>query len=132
MVTNLVGTLALGDRFKIFNAASFDGAFASMSLPPLPPGWDWNTSQLLTLGELWIVAVNPPVLGQAWVSGTDFSFAGTGGTPGGEYRVLASTNAALPMALWTAIATNRFDSGGNFIFTNPMDLSQRFYRLQVP
>ena len=67
LVTNLVGTLALGDRFKIFNAASFDGAFASMSLPPLPPGWDWNTSQLLTLGELWIVAVNPPVLGQAWV-----------------------------------------------------------------
>jgi len=50
----------------------------------------------------------------------------------GEYLVLASTNANLPLALWTAVASNRFDTSGNFIFTGPINLSQQFYRLQVP
>jgi len=131
-VTRLAGTLAPGDTFKIFNARSYAGSFASMSLPPLPPGLGWNTSQLPSSGTLWVVATHPPVLGPPRVSGTNFTFTGTGGTPGWEYLVLASTNANLPLALWTAIATNRFDTSGNFIFTGPMNLSQRFYCLQVP
>jgi len=131
-VTNLTGTLAPGDSFKLFNAGSYAGSFASMSLPPLPPGQGWNTSQLPSSGTLWVVATHPPVLGAPRVSGSNFTFAGTSGTPGWEYLVLASTNANLPLALWTAIATNRFDTSGNFIFTGPMNPSQQFYCLQVP
>jgi hypothetical protein len=45
--------------------------------------------------------------------------------------VLATTNVALPVSNWTRIATNSF-AGGNFSFTNAVNLPQRFYLLQVP
>ena len=37
------------------------------------------------------------------------------------------------MAQWTRVATNRFDAGGNFTFTNNVhtDGSQIYYRLQL-
>jgi hypothetical protein len=48
--------------------------------------------------------------------------------------VLVSTNIALPLNQWTRIATNQFDAGGNFTFTNGVDTNagQQFYFLQVP
>jgi hypothetical protein len=60
--------------------------------------------------------------------------SGSGGTSNATYRVLASTNLALPITNWTALATNVFDSSGSFIFTNAIspDIPQRFYVLQVP
>ena len=35
VVTNLGGTLALGDSFTLFQAGSFNGSFAATALPPL-------------------------------------------------------------------------------------------------
>ena len=58
-------------------------------------------------------------------------FNGTGGTPGWYYYVLTSTNLAAGM--WTPVATNQFDAGGNFAVTNAInpDRPQTFYRLQL-
>jgi hypothetical protein len=45
IVTNIgVVALAAGDSFKLFNAASYSGAFAKVILPPLPAGLGWNTN----------------------------------------------------------------------------------------
>ena len=53
------------------------------------------------------------------------------GHPGGIYRVLVSTNLALPIGNWTRMATNSFDAmTGEFRFTNIIGNSQLFYRLQ--
>ncbi|HEX3628381.1 MAG TPA: LamG-like jellyroll fold domain-containing protein [Verrucomicrobiae bacterium] len=53
IVTNLGGALASGDSFKLFNAGSYSGNFASLILPPLS-GLGWNTNGLgngvLTVG----------------------------------------------------------------------------------
>ncbi|HEV2328237.1 MAG TPA: LamG domain-containing protein, partial [Verrucomicrobiae bacterium] len=53
IVTNLGGTIVSGDSFKLFNAGSCSGGFASLILPPLS-GWGWNTNGLangiLTVG----------------------------------------------------------------------------------
>jgi hypothetical protein len=49
----------------------------------------------------------------------------------GSYYVLAATNTALPLSTWTRIATNAF-VGGNFSFTNDVNLPQRYYLLQLP
>jgi len=59
---------------------------------------------------------------------------GSGGTPGGTYYMLASTNITLPTIQWPRIATNQFDAGGSFSLTFPLDsnVHERFYRLQVP
>lgn len=47
-VTNLAGTLSLGQTFKIFNAGTFSGSFSNISLPPLGAGLAWNTNNLAT------------------------------------------------------------------------------------
>jgi hypothetical protein len=62
-------------------------------------------------------------------SGTNIVITGTNGLANGVYYVLSSTNVALPLANWTAIATNSFDGSGNFSATLPISASdkQRFY-----
>ena len=52
MVTNLGGTLAAGDSFRLFSANSYGGHFASASLPPLVPGLYWDSSQLAVNGTV--------------------------------------------------------------------------------
>jgi hypothetical protein len=66
--------------------------------------------------------------------GTNVVAQGTNGVPGGSYHVLATTNLALPLTNWTSVASNLFDSGGNFAFTNGIVLGRRceFYLLQLP
>ncbi len=69
-------------------------------------------------------------------SGTNgvFILTGAGGTNGGMYAVLTSTNLATPLGLWTSVATNQhFNSLGQFVFTNiaPTDAAQLFYILQT-
>jgi T5SS/PEP-CTERM-associated repeat protein len=59
-VTHLGPTaLAAGDRFPLFNATSYAGAFASLSLPPLPAPLFWKNN-LLTDGSIAVAA--PPAI----------------------------------------------------------------------
>ena len=63
VVSNLAGTLAGGDSFKIFDAPAYAGAFNAFSLPPLTAGLTWDTAALTTSGTLSVVsdnASNPP------------------------------------------------------------------------
>src|SRR5262249_35475191 len=44
ILTNLSGILTTNDSFKLFNAASYSGAFTNI-IPPVPlPGLKWDTS----------------------------------------------------------------------------------------
>jgi hypothetical protein len=76
----------------------------------------------------------PLAFGSIGFDGVNLVCAGTGGTFGGIFFVLASTNLALPTSQWQKIATNYFDGTGNFIFSNALDASapQNFYLLQLP
>jgi hypothetical protein len=62
-----------------------------------------------------------------------FILSGGGGTNSAKYYVLTSSNLVTPLNLWTPIATNQFDSQGQFIFTNipPTNTPQLFYILQM-
>jgi len=134
VVTNTAGTLAAGDKFKLFNAPSYSGSFASNSLPSLAPGLDWNTTKLNISGTLWVVTTNPPTLSTPTSGGGNFSFGGFGGTPGWDYYVITATNVTLPLAAWTRVVTNQFDALGNCNVSVPLDPLQPllFYRVQVP
>jgi len=66
------------------------------------------------------------------VSGANLALSGVG-HPGGTYRVLVSSNLALPTGNWRRILTNSFDSvTGQFSFTDVIDPGNRqlFYLLQ--
>ena len=135
IVTNIGATaLAAGDSFKLFNAASFSGAFAKLILPSLPAGLVWNANALNAAGTLSVVVATAPVIGPVLLSGTNLVFAGTGGVANANFYLLGSTDVSLPLTNWTRLLTNQFDSNGNFNFTNfvPSDAPQDFYLLQLP
>jgi hypothetical protein len=80
-----------------------------------------------------IVLLPPPSISSVSLSGGTLGLSGTGGVPGADYRVLSSTDPALPLNQWTVIATNMMDSNGNFNFSTPPPPSQpqTFYTLRV-
>jgi len=92
-----------------------------------------------TIGQVKLVvtAPLPPNFGNIKVAagsgGGSFVLSGTGGVTNGTYLVLTSTNLLLPLSQWQIAATNPFDAGGNFNFTNtPAPGSpQLFYLLQL-
>lgn len=115
--------LAIGDTFTLFTAGTYSGSFTSYNLPALPLGMGWSTSQLGVNGSISIVSVlvTSPVFSSVSLSGTKLVLGGTNGVAGNPYYVLTSTNLTLPLAQWTVIATNSFDSFGNFSFTNAVN-----------
>jgi autotransporter-associated beta strand protein len=130
-VTNVGGTLVSGDSFRLFNAGAYAGAFANFILPALAGNLVWNTNALALSGTLSVAAYAPPVIGSISLAGGNLVASGSGGIPFWTYYVLASTN--LTAAQWTPVATNQFDTAGNFVFTNAIGGSARqsFYRLQL-
>ncbi|MES2658842.1 MAG: Calx-beta domain-containing protein [Verrucomicrobiota bacterium] len=63
IVTN-IGANALqgGDSFRLFEATTYGGSFATVTLPALSQGLNWNTSQLAVNGTVTVTPVNgPPV-----------------------------------------------------------------------
>jgi T5SS/PEP-CTERM-associated repeat protein len=132
-----IGTdeLATGDRFPLFTAAPYVGAFSTITLPPLGAGLDWRNN-LLTDGSIEVVTAvtSQPGFANVTMSGTNLVLSGTNGTPGATYAVLTATNVALPLSNWLSIVTNQFSASGAFSFTNrvaPGD-RQRFFRLRTP
>lgn len=65
--------------------------------------------------------------------GSVLTLCGRGGKPAQSYRVLTTTNLALPITQWTPIATNVFDPYGNFSFavTEVRQKLQQFYLLET-
>ncbi len=76
-------SLAAGDRFPLFAASSYSGAFSSITLPPLDPSLTWD-NRLLLDGSLAVVAVTPPLATNAYVTARP-SPTGTGPNPNGTY-----------------------------------------------
>jgi hypothetical protein len=128
-----IEVLEAGDHFQLFSAVSYTGSFTSYELPALEEGLAWNVSQLATNGRLWVVSTNSPVIGQFNLTGGNFSFSGTGGTPNWNYDVLTTTNLALPVSDWSNASSGQFDPTGNFnvvIPINPVS-AQQFYLLRA-
>jgi hypothetical protein len=66
--------------------------------------------------------------------GKNVVIVGTGGPPGSPFHLMASTDIALPISQWTPIATNQFDGGGSFRYTNAINanLPAWFFRIALP
>ncbi|MGH7980692.1 MAG: hypothetical protein ACREE6_15045, partial [Limisphaerales bacterium] len=125
-------SFAAGDSFRIFEAGAYSGAFGNFVLPPLSPGLAWNTSALNQSGALSVVQLSSPVITSVKISAENLVISGAGGPQGLSYDIEVATNLLSPH--WTTLATNQFDSSGNFTFTNVVnfDRPQSYYRLQSP
>jgi hypothetical protein len=81
-----------------------------------------------------LITPPPPRFESVIASGSNIVLRGAGGIPASTFYLLTATNATLPAAQWTRVATNQFDGAGNFVLTNSPnpEFGQTFYRLQVP
>ena len=129
-VTNIAGTLAGGQSYRLFTAMSFSGNFSSLS--PASPGSNLSWSFSPTNGTLNIVAAPPPRIDSLNATAGSFTLSGTGPT-GQSYRILATTNLALPLANWTTVGLGVF-TGGALGYTDSQmtNASRRFYRVATP
>lgn len=92
--------------------------------------WVWasymtvvQTTNLESLSAISSTITNlptPVAINVAYSSG-NLTLSGTGGTPGGTYYVVGSTNLTLPLADWTVLSTNSFDGSGNFSASVPVN-----------
>jgi fibronectin-binding autotransporter adhesin len=131
-VINEGPALVAGDSFKLFSVAG-TGSFSITTLPVLDSGLSW-LNRLGVDGSIAVVgSSSAPVIGSASRSGTNLILISTS-TPNATQRVLSSTNLALPVASWTAVATNAVGADG--LFTNTIPIipgePQRFFRLSIP
>jgi hypothetical protein len=133
IISNAGGTFAAGDTFKLFNAGSYNGAFASVQLPPLPFGLAWSTNDLNTSGVISVMLNTTPVINSVSLSGNSLWLSGAGGVGNASFVLLSGTNLAVPLTGWIPVLTNQFDSGGNFSLTNTVDAEapQSFYLLKM-
>jgi len=97
-VANLVGTLVLGQSFKLFNASQYAGAFFTVTLPSLATGLVWDTTRLTVDGSINVAAVPSvtvaPALTNAECASALSLVALAGGTPSPAYQWFDSqTNA---------------------------------------
>ena len=126
--------LAAGDTFRLFSAATYSGAFTSLS--PAIPGLNlaWNTNSLSS-GIVGVVTSPTPLpkVSLIAIQTTNLILNVTNGVPNWPGCLLAATNLAIPATNWTRLATNVFDTGGGLRFTNPYtaNSAQMFYRVQL-
>jgi hypothetical protein len=126
-VTNLGGTLVSGDRFYLFEAATYSGAFALTNLPALSDGLAWNTASLGSNGSIAVVTVPSLIITNFGFNGSQFRFYLTGPV-GQQVVVQASTN----LPVWLPVWTNTFGAGP-LLFNDAQGLySRRFYRAVSP
>jgi autotransporter-associated beta strand protein len=131
-VHNLGPTLAVGDKFTLFNKAVTGGG----TLTVTGGGVVW-TNKLAADGSIAVLSITTvlrPVITNVYLAAgsTNIIFSGTNGFVSGNYNVLSSTN--LAQTNWTVEATGTFDGSGNFSVTNAImsGKPQKFYRLQLP
>ena len=140
----------------VFNYASaMTNETVNLSRAGVPPGiytatnlWDGTTTTVSNsfilslyakqakLFQLGLASAVPsPEFVAVTLSGVNgLIFDGSNGAPDWTYRVLVSTNLALPASQWLPIATNAFDANGNFHFTDSVapGSPQQFYLLESP
>jgi hypothetical protein len=135
VITNVTsdGTpLASGDTFTLFNASTGTGNFTSIvGSPGAGLAYSFNPATgVLSVGP---GPTPQPYITSISISGVNLTLTGTNGTASTQYRVLTSTNVALPMASWTPVYTNTFP-GDSFSLVIPVTpgSQQQFYRISIP
>ncbi len=130
VLTNVAGTLAGGQSYRLFSAATSSGNFSA--LLPSSPGanlaWSFNPGN----GTLSVTSIAPPNITNWNYSAGGFTLSGEG-PAGRAYRVLVATNLAMPPTSWNSIATGFFVNGVFSVTDNQAtDFTQRFYRVVTP
>jgi autotransporter-associated beta strand protein len=132
VVSNLSGALSLGETFSIFGAASVSGSFSSI-VPPPGPWLRWRLDP--ATGQLTVVSSgSQPAFSGVSLEGDNLVVHVSNGPPGSPGYIMASSDLNQPVAAWTQMGSQIFDTAGNFTFTNSLsatDASQMYFTVFV-
>lgn len=80
------------------------------------------------------IAFTPTITQGITRAGNQVIINGAGGLAGAPYRILTTTNVALPITQWTPMATNQFGVSGVFSYTNviPPNTPAQYFRVSMP
>jgi hypothetical protein len=101
---NVTNTYTRGGNFTVILTANGNGSYSPNSVT--------------NIAYVSVTSPTPPVINKPVLSGGSLILSGNNGTVGAQYRILNSTNVALPLANWTPVWTNVFASDGSFGYTN--------------
>ena len=138
LLLDSVPTVNITTAFPLLSYVNLSGTLANFALGPLPAGSSGTLANNSGRGTIDLVLSHPtntfPRITALSLSGGNLVLRGTNGAANWTYYLLGSTNLGLPLSNWTPLATNLFDSLGNFVLTNSIDPSvpQRFYTIAVP
>lgn len=135
LIVSNVGPSALeaGDRFPLFSAPVYGGAFGTLSLPKPGPGLNWS-NRLLLDGSIEIVPWGGPRISDVALAGTNLLIGVADGFPGGVWQLLTATNLSEPFSNWAPLATGAFDWLGNAVVTQALRRAEprRFFAVRAP
>jgi PKD repeat protein len=81
----------------------------------------------------YVVVAATPKLGGVTLPGGKLVFSGTNGPAGVQYRILTTTNLALPITSWIPVLTNTVSSNSSYGYTNNAPTNGvAFFRLVSP
>jgi autotransporter-associated beta strand protein len=126
-LSNVAGTLAPSDSFKLFSANSYQGSFAAITPASPSPGLAWNTNTLATDGTLRIVSTSPTSLANSR-SGNLLTFSWPADHIG--WRLQIHTNSVGLSNNWVNVP-NSVDTN-QMTFTVDPNARCIFYRLVYP
>lgn len=133
------GSALAAGTYNLFTYGSISGSFDPTPVFDVAPT---GTPSIVDNGlgqiNLVIASSSGPSLTGLDISNLQSGTVGisaTNGTPNGFFAVLVSTNLTLPIASWTSIVTNQFDSNGAFsgtVSVNPTAPQQFLMLQQLP
>ena len=130
-ITNWVWSFGDGQSVTNSSNASVMHAYAAagsytVSLTVTGAGGS-NTSTLAN----YVVVKPKAAMGGVTLAGGKLVFSGTNGPAGQQYRILTTTNVALPLAGWTPVWTNVFAADGSYSYTNTLGTNAAGFFLLV-
>ena len=132
IVTNVgPSPLAAGDRFQLFSASAFAGAFSSIILPPIPPGLIW-TNKLVLDGSLEVAPLIVQPVSLTIQRSNNFLIVSW---PIGAADFCLETSFDLkPPVAWQTVGNGITTNGGSFVFSVPITSSsaKQFFHLAFP
>jgi autotransporter-associated beta strand protein len=128
-LSNLAGTITGLDSFKLFNASTYQGAFAALN--PVRPGTDlgWNTNTLATDGTLRVVSTTPVTMTSSW-SGTALNLSWPADHIGWRLQVQTNSLSVGLSSNWLGVSNST--ATNQMTFTLNPDAGCVFYRLVYP
>jgi PKD repeat protein len=131
--TNFVWNFGDGDSLTIAAPLPVSHGYASagnytVSLTAAGPG---GSSTATLTG--YITAAASPTIAASWSASGSLVISGANAPAGVSYRILATTNLALPLADWMPVATNQFAPDGSYRQSYPAGTNPAvFFRLVSP